>query len=243
MPIDFPASPTTGQVYTYLGKSWVYNGTGWDAPRALSEVGAVQTFANAAARTAAIPSPTEGIVSYLNDVDALQVYSGSAWVSNYGMTLISHVPYTAATSVSLDNQFTSQFNNYKIILNHTATNGAGSYSIRFRTSSGDDSSALYNYYSGRRSSLNGESFNLFARTQTSAPIHAGNLGPGQLIVIDLSNPNLSTGTLWSGNFSDSSGNTGITGGAFTGSTVFSGISFLQSGTNQTGTISIYGIRK
>jgi hypothetical protein len=34
MPIDFPSSPTTGQVYTYLGKSWVYNGTGWDAPRA-----------------------------------------------------------------------------------------------------------------------------------------------------------------------------------------------------------------
>ena len=30
MPIDFPSSPTTGQVYTYLGKSWVYNGTGWD---------------------------------------------------------------------------------------------------------------------------------------------------------------------------------------------------------------------
>jgi len=34
MPIDFPSSPTTGQVYTYEGKSWVYNGTGWDVPRA-----------------------------------------------------------------------------------------------------------------------------------------------------------------------------------------------------------------
>jgi microcystin-dependent protein len=30
MPIDFPTSPTTGQVYTYLGKSWIWNGTGWD---------------------------------------------------------------------------------------------------------------------------------------------------------------------------------------------------------------------
>jgi microcystin-dependent protein len=30
MPIDFPTGPATGQVYTYLGKSWVYNGTGWD---------------------------------------------------------------------------------------------------------------------------------------------------------------------------------------------------------------------
>jgi hypothetical protein len=80
MPIDFPSSPTTGQVYTYLGKSWVYNGTGWDAPRALSEIGAVQTFANATARTAAIPSPTEGIVTYLNDVDRLDIHNGTTHV-------------------------------------------------------------------------------------------------------------------------------------------------------------------
>jgi hypothetical protein len=81
MPIDFPTSPTTGDVYTYQGKSWIWNGTGWDVPRSLSEIGAVQTFANAAARTAAIPSPTEGIVSYLNDVDLLQTNNGSAWVT------------------------------------------------------------------------------------------------------------------------------------------------------------------
>jgi hypothetical protein len=80
MPIDFPSSPTTGQVYTYLGKSWVYNGTGWDVPKALSEIGAVRSFANATARTAAIPSPTEGIVTYLNDVDRLDVHNGSAFV-------------------------------------------------------------------------------------------------------------------------------------------------------------------
>jgi hypothetical protein len=81
MPIDFPTSPATGQVYTYLGKSWIWNGTGWDVPKALSEIGAVRTFANAAARTAAIPSPTEGIVTYLNDVDRLDVHNGTAFVT------------------------------------------------------------------------------------------------------------------------------------------------------------------
>jgi hypothetical protein len=34
MPIDFPAGPTTGQVYTYEGRSWVWNGAAWDTPRA-----------------------------------------------------------------------------------------------------------------------------------------------------------------------------------------------------------------
>jgi hypothetical protein len=100
MPIDFPSSPTTGQVYTYEGKSWVYNGTGWDSPRALSEIGAVQTFENAAARTAAIPTPTEGIVSYLNDVDLLQTNNGSAWVTtgNAGVNAYNFVQTLYFTS-------------------------------------------------------------------------------------------------------------------------------------------------
>jgi hypothetical protein len=40
----------------------------------------VMTFAGTAARGSAIPSPSEGMVTYLNDVDALNVYDGSAWV-------------------------------------------------------------------------------------------------------------------------------------------------------------------
>jgi len=79
MPIDFPSSPTTGQSYTYQGRSWIYNGSAWDAPRALSEIGAVMVFADAAARSAAITAPTEGMVSYLNDSDRLEVYGGVSW--------------------------------------------------------------------------------------------------------------------------------------------------------------------
>lgn len=30
MPIDFPSGPTTGDVYTYQGKSWIWNGSAWD---------------------------------------------------------------------------------------------------------------------------------------------------------------------------------------------------------------------
>ena len=40
----------------------------------------IATFANAAARDAAITSPFEGQHCFLRDVDALQFYSGSAWV-------------------------------------------------------------------------------------------------------------------------------------------------------------------
>lgn len=29
MPIDFPPSPGTGDIYTFNSKSWVWNGSGW----------------------------------------------------------------------------------------------------------------------------------------------------------------------------------------------------------------------
>lgn len=123
MPIDFPNSPVEGQVYTYQGKSWIWNGTGWDSPRALSEIGAVQTFADAAARTAAIPSPTEGIVSYLNDVDALQVYNGTAWRSPFGETLLASVNLSG-TSYFINNIFTSEFTNYRITYRMNVTSNS-----------------------------------------------------------------------------------------------------------------------
>ena len=44
----------------------------------------VLVFADAAARSAAVTSPQEGQTSYLKDTDAIQVYSGAAWVTKSG---------------------------------------------------------------------------------------------------------------------------------------------------------------
>lgn len=41
----------------------------------------VMVFADSAARTTAITSPQEGMISYLKDTNATQYYSGSAWVT------------------------------------------------------------------------------------------------------------------------------------------------------------------
>ena len=41
----------------------------------------VQVFASAAARTAAITVPTEGMVTYLTDSNTLAFYNGSGWVA------------------------------------------------------------------------------------------------------------------------------------------------------------------
>jgi hypothetical protein len=42
----------------------------------------VMTFGSATARDAAIDTPVEGQVTYLNDIDSLSVYNGTQWVTN-----------------------------------------------------------------------------------------------------------------------------------------------------------------
>ena len=41
----------------------------------------VQTFAGTAARGSALPSPTEGMVTYLADTNTFQYWNGTAYVS------------------------------------------------------------------------------------------------------------------------------------------------------------------
>lgn len=41
----------------------------------------VMVFSSSAARASAIGTPNEGMVSYLTDTDAVEVYDGSGWIS------------------------------------------------------------------------------------------------------------------------------------------------------------------
>jgi hypothetical protein len=67
----------------------------------------VMVFASAAARTSAITSPEEGMVSYLKDTNSTEYYSGSAWVAigaagGGGLTLLSTTALSgAATQITI----------------------------------------------------------------------------------------------------------------------------------------------
>lgn len=58
----------------------------------------VMVFADAAARTTAITSPQEGMLSYLKDTNAVEAYDGSAWISVGSTGDITGV--TAGTGIS-----------------------------------------------------------------------------------------------------------------------------------------------
>tara|TARA_R110000751_G_scaffold137590_1_gene241043 strand:- start:1485 stop:2147 length:663 start_codon:yes stop_codon:yes gene_type:complete len=57
---------TTGQVLTSTAMNQVGDST-------------VNVFASSSARSSAISSPSEGMVSYLQDTNAIEVYTGAAW--------------------------------------------------------------------------------------------------------------------------------------------------------------------
>lgn len=48
---------------------------------------AVMVFADSAARSSAIGTPTEGMLSYLKDTDSVESFSGSNWVAVGGATV------------------------------------------------------------------------------------------------------------------------------------------------------------
>lgn len=87
----------------------------------------VMVFASAAARTSAIASPQEGMISYLKDTNSTEYYSGSAWAAisgstSSGLTLIkSQTIGTAVSSVTVTDAFSATYDNYLI----TITGGSG----------------------------------------------------------------------------------------------------------------------
>jgi hypothetical protein len=102
-------------------------------------------FSNAAARTAAITSPVEGQLTYLEDTNLYASWNGSAWVSPFGETLIGANSFAATTAVSIDNIFTSEFDFYRIVCTFVADSSAVNVSLRLRLGGVDTAGSGYTF--------------------------------------------------------------------------------------------------
>ena len=88
----------------------------------------VMVFGGTAARSSAIPTPSTGMTSYIGttgtaSIPQIETYTGSAWQTPYGMTLVANVPFTTASAVQVDNVFTSAYDSYEIIFSTSAFSG------------------------------------------------------------------------------------------------------------------------
>ena len=202
---------------------------------------AVATFSNAAARTAAITSPVEGQMTYLEDVDRYDHWNGSAWVSPFGMTLLNSTSITSATTVNVNNVFSSTYNNYKILFNLTNISGANT-NVFMRMRVGGVDSTTSSYFRG--------SF-IVGSTVSQALVSDNNLTTADWPVIDgvttasgssditLYNPARTVNTQIS--LTAASGYLRTLGGVHTVATAYDGFTFYSSA-SMTGIVRIYGLR-
>ena len=98
------------------------------------EVKLVMVFASAAARTAAIPSPTAGMLCWRSDASAFEYYTGSAWTQLFGFGPRTQYSSQNSTIVSGSNNTTGTVTfatAYAVAPNVIATVNAGATAGRF----------------------------------------------------------------------------------------------------------------
>lgn len=208
---------------------------------------AVMVFGSTALRSSGIGTANfeEGMLTYLTDVDKLQVYTGSSFVdvypaasSNQGLTLINTTSFSGVTSVSLPaGSFTSSYDNYRILIRLTTT-ANGTITSRLRASGSDAATNNYN-----TKGVFGGTSAVAAQNDagTSAWLNYGSNTNSSNISMDLFSPQLTSTTLGTAQiFNSSSGNHLLYGLEFTLTTSFDSLSFLVSTGNISGTVRVYG---
>jgi hypothetical protein len=204
----------------------------------------IPLFATTTTRDAAFGGTGEKVLAqgqyaYIEATSTLQVYTGSAWVTaGGGLTLISSITIGSAVgSVTVSNCFSSQYENYKIIVN----GGVSSALSTWRFTLG--STATGYYYAWGAYTYAGAAVNTSGANVAYAQYLAGGSGNNNNGNFDVYNPFLTKNTGYSG--ASFQYNTGEFGGYSVGflndSTSYTGFTLTPaSGTITGGTIRVYG---
>jgi hypothetical protein len=200
----------------------------------------VMNFASSAARSSAIPTPTEGMVSYLADRNVIEVFNGSAYVAASGLTFINSTTFTAQSSISLPNDtFTNNFHNYRILFELTAVSGSTGINARFRASGSDNITSNYNFNTRSLNSGGVGVVDQFNRGQDFAQLTQGSTIVGNFS-LDVFNPKNAVYTSAYGYGTYTLANLAFFGIAFNATTSFDSMTFIASAGNFTGKVSVYG---
>ena len=201
----------------------------------------VLPFADAAARTTALPTPTDGQYSYLQDTNSTEYWNGSAWVAAGvapGLVHINTTAFSAVSSVSLNSVFSSSYDNYRILCNFTgSTDGGGLFRMR---ASGTDTSTGYRnnlLYNGPANSAGG----LYQASATNFYIFNHRNGIDLSYSLDLFNPFLTKRTLAQSHFTDSL-EMYLSGNKLENTTSYDGFSMIPASGTITGTIRVFGYK-
>lgn len=112
----------------------------------------VMSFADSTARATSIGTANfeEGMLSYLQDSDTLEVYDGSVWgniapASTSGLTLISTTSFSAVASQSISDVFSATYDRYLIATEISSASANVDILMRLRVSGSDATGSDYSY--------------------------------------------------------------------------------------------------
>jgi hypothetical protein len=201
----------------------------------------VMSFAGTAARGSAIPSPTLGMYTHLEDTPPRQEFwNGSAWVSPSGMTLLVTSNPSAVSFININNVFSNLYENYVIYYNVTGTAGAG-LNIRLRAA-GTDSTTGYSLQL-----LQGNGSDVVATRDTTSGIFGiGTVrSTGRSFgVANISNPFVAAESSYTSTFHDplSGAVVDIRSGTHSVASSFDGFTMSAASGTFSGNFRVYGVR-
>ena len=214
----------------------------------------VLPFATSAARATAIPSPTDGQYTYLQDTNLTQFWNGSAWQTaglTPGLTQVTPtsiaksggssslsggaVTFTGVTSISLNGVFSSTYNNYSIVCTFTASTGVNPR-LRLRAAATDTTSGYFS-----RTLLQSTTLSTTSETTFFAIGDARTAVNG--FTAQMLGPNLAANSVLTSHHVDSNGSSvgiNIQSGYLGDTTQYDGFTFFPNTGNVTGTFRVYG---
>ena len=222
----------------------------------------VIVFSNSTARSAAIPTPIEGMVTYLTDTDAMVYWNGTAWIPIGGATGLNQViptsivkgasgtatvgagglvTFNGTESISVNGVFDSTYDNYQVVFDETLS-AAGTVRLRVRTSS-DETGAVYDL---QRGAFSGASAVASRASNSTNPPIAFNSFDRYSAIIEFFAPNKSQNTTYK--ILGTANDAGTTYAEFAAcevetTTQYTGFTIFADSGTMTGTMTIYGFRK
>lgn len=204
----------------------------------------VLPFATSAARATAIPSPTDGQYSYLQDTNSTEFWNGSAWVAagtTPGLAKITDVALSGA-SVSVNSCFTSTYTNYRIVVNVVSSTFSQPINFRLRVSGSDNTSTNYRWARVGINSLTDTTYNAANGGGSADKWELGLISTGNVgLSLDVISPQAATQTAALAMYSQAINGPAVIFTYFDAATQFDGFTiYPNSGTFSSGSVRVYG---
>jgi hypothetical protein len=206
----------------------------------------VMSFADSTARATSIGTANfeEGMVSYLQNTDQLELYNGTAWASiaptsTQGLTLINSTSFSGVATQSVNDVFSATYRNYRIVASVRCSTDTDFY-VRWRVGGSDLSSSNSYYWGGVHIGVT-SSQTLAGFNQTlDTKIYLGAIGGWNgTVTFDVTAPFIAEKTSMTG-ISGLRTNLTFAGSTNNIETSYTGFSLIPGAGNLTGVVNVYG---